>query len=199
MRKSFRTLSTGLAFLALFVVGGCATPPPRPAMVPFDETGSYGFSEIQLAADRYEVRYVSPRLRTSSIDPERSGEIEAQRQRSFDLALWRAAEVAERNGFPAFIVEQDNRNVALAVRTEPMSSPFWPYHPFYGYDRFGRYYPGFPYYPYPYDTGYRSRASVQVTAVLKVRMLEEPTEDSYDSAATVARLSESYGNATYPG
>jgi hypothetical protein len=199
MRKSIRTLATGLAFLALFVAGGCATAPPRPAMVPFAETGSYGFSETQLAPDRYEVRYVSPRLRTSSIDPEDSGEIEAQRQRSFDLALWRAAELATREGFPAFTVEQDNRNVAVTVRTEPVVSPFWPYHPFYGYDRFGRYYPGFPYYPYPYSTGYRSRASVQATAVLKVQMLEEQTGDSYDAAATAARLREAYGNATYPG
>ena len=195
----FRKIAAGAAFASAITVAGCATAPPRPAMVPFSETGEYGFSETRLAPDRYEVRYVTPRLRVSGTDPGESAEIQAERQRAFDLALWRAAQLALENGFSAFTVEQDNRDVALTVRTEPVLSPFWGY-PYYDrFDRFGPYYPYYPYYPYASYSGYRTWATARVTVALEVAMLEEPTEKSYDASATAARLQEAYGAATFPG
>jgi hypothetical protein len=53
-----------------------------------------------------------------------------------------------------------------------------------------------PYYGYGYPA-YRTSAAGRVVVNLTVRMLAEATTDSLDTAATVERLSKSYGAASF--
>jgi hypothetical protein len=189
-----------LPLLALLAValGGCATrQPPVAAMVAQSITGDYGYSEKVLAPDRYQVTFVSPQLRATR-DPNQNHGLESERQRVYDLALWRAAQLAVEKGYPAFKVEQESRDVDVAVNTYypapvPIFGPFrtwyWPYG--YGYG----YWPG--YYDDPYYYGYRSRAAGRVTVNLTVAMLQQPAEGSLDAAATVERLRKAYASATF--
>jgi hypothetical protein len=107
-------------------LGGCVSrEPPRPAMVAQSVAGDYGYSETQLAPDRFRISYVTPVLRIgSSVD--RASVLERERTRAYDLALLRASQVALANRFPAFEIEMDGRDAELAVRRD-RSYPAWPY------------------------------------------------------------------------
>src|SRR5262245_52211280 len=105
---SERTHFLVLALLAA-TLAGCATrQPPVAAMVAQSVTGDYGYSEKALAPDRYEVTFVSPQLRATR-DPDQNHGLESERQRVYDLALWRAAQLAMEKGYLAFKVEQESR------------------------------------------------------------------------------------------
>jgi hypothetical protein len=166
-------------------------------MVAMSQTGDFGYAEQKLAEDRYQVTYTTPRVRTSTSSEERSREVEALKQQAHDLAVWRAAQLTQQAGYPAFRIESDSRDADLTLRREgdPFYRPFpYPYPYFHGrgawpYDYDGPYYGGYR---------YRSDAWARVTGTLVVTFLREPTDDSLDAAATIKELSARYASATYP-
>jgi len=164
-------------------------------MVPLATTGEYGYSEKMIGQDLYEIRFTSPRLRATE-DDARSHGLEGEKQRAYDMALWRAAQLAQDTGHPAFKVQQESRDVDVAVRREPVY-PAYPPPPYY----YGRH-RDWPYYwPYPYYGGYdryRTRVSGHVVVDLTVKMLAKMTEGAFDSAATAERLKKVYSAASYP-
>jgi hypothetical protein len=193
---SKRSLLPLLALLAI-ALAGCATrQPPVAAMVAQSITGDYGYSDKALAPDRYQVTFVSPQLRATR-DPDQNHGLDTERQRVYDLALWRAAQLAVEKGYPAFKVEQESRDVNVAVNTyypppAPLFGPFGSWYWPYGYGNWPGYYGYDPYY-----YGYRSRAAGRITVNLIVAMLQQPTDGSLDAVATVERLRKAYGSATF--
>ena len=183
------------AFSALTAACAERRQPAVAAMVPQSANGVFGYSDKMVAPDLYEISYVSPRLRAAS-DPEGEHGLAGEKQRVYDLALWRAAQIAQEKKFPAFLVQHESRDVDVTVRRDPIypayPSPFlwghrcwdcdWPF----GY---------WPYY-YGYPT-YRTSAAGRVVVNLTVRMLAEATADSLDTAATVERLRKAYGSASF--
>lgn len=201
----------GVAAFAL--VAGCSGTqgPPRPVMVALDSTGGdYGFSETKLGESEYQIRYLEPRLRVSTDHSSRESAIDTAKQRSYDLALLRAAQLAEAQGYPALQVLRERRDADVDVTERRYQRP-WPFvgfgygyfgHPFYGsrpwfpyhYDE----YPYFPYYPYDGDYLAREAAFARVTATLTVKFLKEPREGSLDVAKTTSDLQKRYAGVTFP-
>src|SRR5690606_37592831 len=120
------------AVLTALLLAGCATSEPRPALVAYSDTGSYGYTEERVAERHYEIVYRSPEMTVPLEQSRREERLEAERQRAYDFALWHAAELAEAQGFAALTVEQDRRDADVSVRTD-RSPRLWPgfYGPFY--------------------------------------------------------------------
>lgn len=203
--QRIRHLVGRLAVLTLLGVGatlaGCAAPVPQAALVAKSEAGDYGYSETKLSETRYEMVYQSPELSISVDRSDRERELEAERQRAYDFALWHAAETARENGFAGLKVEKERRDADVNVqRTRTYSA--WPgyYGPFYS-----RYY-GYPYRygMWGYDdfccgpSSYQRWASARITVVLQVHFLREASEGALPVEATLAELASRYGTPTYP-
>ena len=181
--------------IAGFVVLGALTAacaeqrkPVVAAMVPQSSNGVFGYTDKMVAPDLYQVTYVSPRLRATQDTDEAHG-LAGEKQRVYDFALWRAAQLAQEKGFPAFAVQHESRDVDVTVRRDPV---YYPPPLFFGPCRWGGCgWPGYwPY--YPYDYGYRTSAAGRITVNLTVKMLAEATPESLDTDATIERLSKAY-------
>jgi hypothetical protein len=208
---STRSAALAAALILPAVLGGCETPAPRPAFTAYGQSGNFGYSDARLADDYYQVTYVTPYVPASADPKARDASLAEEKSKAYDLALWRAAQLAEKGGYPAFRVESESRDASVTVRKQPTFP--------YGYDPLWAYYGSGPVYqtsPFygnpPYQTGsnyshygqnsynsYASQAVATITADIKVRLLKETTPGSLDSKATESQLAARYGSATYPG
>jgi len=169
--------------------------PAVAAMVPQSTNGVFGYSDRMLAPDLYEVTYVSPRLRATK-SPDDAHGLVGEKQRVYDLALWRAAQLAQEKKFPAFQVQHESRDVDVTVRRDPVY-PVYPPPFFWGHRCWDCDWP-FGYWPYYYGyPTYRTSAAGRITVNLTVKMLAEATADSLDTAATIERLRKAYGSASF--
>jgi hypothetical protein len=197
-----RWLAIAGVVISATLTAACAEnrKPPVAAMVPQSTNGVFGYSDKMVAPDLYEVTYVSPPLRATQ-DADDAHGLAGEKQRVYDLALWRAAQLAQEKGFPAFQVQHESRDVDVTVRRDPVY-PAYPLAPiFFGHRcrwdcdwPFG-FWPGYPYdYGYP---SYRTQAAGRITVSLTVKMLANATADAQDTAATIERLRKAYGSATF--
>jgi len=205
--RNFRSFTRRWAAIANVVVLGTLTSacadnrkPPVAAMVPQSANGVFGYSDRILGPDLYEVTYVSPQLRATQ-DADNAHGLAGEKQRVYDLALWRAAQLAQEKKFPAFQVQYESRDVDVTVRRDPIYPAYPPAPIFWGHRcrwdcdwPFG-YWPGYPYY-YDYPS-YRTKAAGRITVKLTVKMLTKATADALDTAATLERLRKAYGSATF--
>lgn len=180
------------------LTAGCADKPqPRvAAMVPLGGNGDYGYSEKMIGPDLYMVRFTSPSLRANE-DAAGSHGLDGEKQRAYDMALWRAAQLAQQSGKLAFEVQQENRDVDVTVRRDRVYPAYVPGPYFYGrHCRWPCHWPG--YYDYGYYDRYRTKVTGRIVVDLKVKLLPHLTAGAFDAAATAERLSKSYGGASYP-
>lgn len=116
-----------ITLLTLVFVASCAGP-PRPLMIPFGEDTTYGFVDKPISATEYEVRYYGPMIYTQLTVRSWLDQIRHRAQTtSHDLALLRAAELAQTKGYRGFkvleadgtvrhyIVGRDYENVPVGV------------------------------------------------------------------------------------
>lgn len=180
------------------LVAGCADKPPAhvAAMVPLATTGEYGYSETMIGPDLYTVRFASPTLRARE-DAARSHGLEGEKQRAYDMALWRAAQLAQEAGRPAFQVQQESRDVDVTVSRDRIYRPYPGPYFFGGPCRWPCYWPGPYYYHDDYDR-YRTRVTGRVIVDLTVKLLARMSAGAFDTAATAARLGKIYSAASYP-
>jgi hypothetical protein len=194
-----------IAALAMVAVSACSAPAPRPAMVPIGEVGRYGYSISPAGLNQFEVNYVTPVLRTSLRDSTREEEIEAEKLRAYDLALWRAAQIAQERGYATFIVEESSRDADVEIDDGYYGNRYgYAWHNHFG-NPYGRYpygnpgyYPYFAYHPYAFGHYERPQASMQVHVWLAIREAAPDEAGALDTAATAARLAAAYANATWP-
>ena len=191
-------LCRALVFVAMpLLAAGCATPEPKPAFVAYGTAGTFGYSDTRLADDLYQVTYVTPYIRTATDEAGRAAELAQQKQQAYELALWRAAQLAEKAGYPAMQVENQSNDANVELRSEPDFSPA-PTPLYYNYGT-GPYYRPYPVYGYPWGyTGYTRRASAIITAQLRVRLLHDVTKDAIDTKTTETQLASRYAKTTYP-
>lgn len=185
-----------LGLAAAMLLSACATEPPPPLMSPYSETGRYGYVDRQTGRDRYEVSYIGPSVRTASTRPGRTDDTKAAKAEAYDLALWRAAQIAVDGGYEGFAIDDQNHEVEVTV-----NQGSYPYHrPYYGsyygpYGRFGRrsgfFYGGYPYFGYGGYALYRY-TTLRATVTLSVAMRKEAGADDFDAAATAARQAAKY-------
>jgi len=206
MIRPFRHAAIALGAATLLLAGGCSAPAPRPVMVEQSAEIPYGYNDLDLGDGRFEVTYETPVLRTSTGTLSREQDVEAQKQRAYDLALWRAAQIAVDRGYEHFVVVTSSSDADVEVpddRYDPAYAGFgygyghrhypFGYDPYYyGYDRFSP----FAYAPPP---RYKRDAQMRVTVTMTVREATAQEEGAMDAVATVARLSSRYANSTFPG
>src|SRR5262245_20972095 len=187
-----------LAIVALsLLAAGCATPEPKPAFVAYGTAGTFGYSDTRLSDDLYQVTYVTPYIRTATDEAGRTAELAQQKQQAYELALWRAAQLAEKAGYPAMQVENQSNDANVVLRSEPDFGPA-PTPLYYNYG-LGPYYRPYPVYGYPWGyTGYTRQAAAVITAQLRVRLLHDVTKDAIDTKATETQLASRYAKTTYP-
>jgi hypothetical protein len=170
------------------IVGGCQSAPPQPLMQPLaSEGGEFGYRDRDLDAERVEVTYVGPRFRDTYGD-DTSTEATAARDQAYDLALWRAAQIAKERGHPSFAVIQERRDVDSNTTVE--RSYGFPYP--YGYRR-----PWGPWPYYGYDD-YSVRSWSRATVTLVVDLTPAAGADTFDTAVTEERLRHRYLGEKWP-
>ncbi len=185
----FRTTTTMLAALALIAaLAGCVAGPRLPLMSPLDAGAGYGYSHDRLADDRFEVSYLGRDMRTSLNKSKRDVDAETARDLAYDLALWRAAELATQNDYPAFTVESAKSDLEVEIVDD---GPYFGHFGYFYADRF--YHPGF-YSPHAYGGVFRS-AWLQARATLTVVMHAAMREGAHEAAATAERLQAKHPDA----
>ena len=197
-----------IAFCAAsLLLAACTPSPPKPAMVAVGANGNYGYTEVMIEPDRYQVSYLTPRLKVSNSRTDRDAEIVAEKARAHDLALWRAAQLGRDKGFAALKILEEHTDSDVDTNVQRSYRPG-----FYGYYGYGshRYYPGgfgpVPWFPGDYPYGYwpgdyyyqRTTSSLRVNSRLEIKFFKTGAEGSRNIDDIIADMSKRYAEATYP-
>jgi len=173
-RRHFRPRAKliAAALLAMFVAA-CTTPPPKPAMVPLGQTGDFGYSEKDLDQDRIEVTYTGATIPVSSRQGRDDARVAAELDKIHDLALWRAAQIADQRGMAGMKVENETRDTDVNVTQQYVQhiAPYYPYYwhrPYYCCGPSWFYDDDYPYYYQPVR-----RANAQAVTKLTVLLLKQ--------------------------
>lgn len=186
--------------IAVALVGACATTPPRPAMVPLGQTGEFGYSERDLGQDRIEVTYTGANIRVSSTAGRDDSRVAAEQAKIHDLALWRAAQIADQRGMAGMRIENETRDTGVEVtrqyvqRVSPFGwGPHW--HPRFGYCCGPGWFYDDPFYYQPVR-----RAHAQAVTTLTVQLLKQYDPDDKTQLSvtdTLARMQSTRAGAVY--
>lgn len=179
MRAAAKALWLGL-LLGLCTLGACTATPPL--MSPLEHAKRYGYSDRELAPDRFEVSYQGPRHPVPSALPTLpEPQVAPVRAEALDLATWRAAALALARGFKGLRVidRQSFVDVRPDFLYDGTPSPTWRY-------------PGIVY----SSPGYAGTITVyvQARATLTAQFVATPQAGDLDAVATIATL-----RAAHPG
>jgi hypothetical protein len=167
-------------------LSACESHPAPPLLSPIAVAGAYGYSDLALGDNRYQISYAGPSQRSLRAPSARETTVAAERTQAYDFALWHAAQVTLAQGFIGFRVSNVRTNVdTLAEDYEPFYGP-----PFYPYHRFWE-----PYGPYsgPY-LGPSPYIYTRTEIVFDITLLHSLDPGDYDARDTIDQL-----NRTYPG
>lgn len=185
MPRARRSWSLGGLLLLLV---GCATGPQYPLYSPLTTTGSFGYSERALSSTSYRVTYISPRR--TAFSPHASQEPRRTQLLNLtnDMALMRAAELAQAHGAETFrVTQRDNdTDVNREYYDGWCRDPFWPRRPYY-------YYPGY------YRCGPDGYTYFQGRTTLTVEFGHKPGEEHFVTKDVLAQLQQAYPTARAPG
>lgn len=179
-----------LALAAAFA--GCTAAPEYPLLSPLAATGQFGYAETARGDDRFSVVYVTPVRYADGAGAADPRDAEAARQLGYDMALWRAAQLASARGLAGFRVSDRQADVTVypdPLDLEPVPPPFWGPLSWRYRDPFWRV--AGPWFP--------PRLLVTARVTLEVELLRQPGPGDYDAAREIARLDHAYpGAATAP-
>jgi hypothetical protein len=195
-----------LTAILLISVAACTTPaPPKPAMVALGTGGGdFGYTSKDLAPDRIEVTYRGDRVSVSVSNPRDDSRTKAEQDMARDLALWRAAQIANERGKGGLKVENEKSDSDVEVqhrsyyRPSPFYDPFWdPYD-----DPFWPHYRRRPFFyddwPYSYQQVRTATARAEITLTVTLYQSFDPKIDGMLSTAeTLAKLKATRSGAVY--
>lgn len=189
----------GPALLAGVLLAACTTPVPKPAMVPLGQTGDFGYSERDLGGDRIEVTYTGASVRVPTDADRDDPRVKAELAKTHDLALWRAAQIADARGMAGLKIDNETRDTDIEVTQHlvPHSSPlgYRPYwHPYGYYGRPGWFYDD-PFYYRPVRRGAGRVTTTLSVTLFKTLNPEDPTQLSVKE--TLTRLQGARTGAAY--
>jgi hypothetical protein len=199
MRRRHRHLRVmAIAFFARRVavvllaatLAACETGPSLPLLSPIEQARTYGYSETAKGPEKVEVTFVAPTQRSTRFQPERDADANAARTRATDMALWRAAQIAQQRGFAGFRVTQTRADTDVYhddYWDDPFYGPGWgPWGPWRG-RRFG--------WPYPYYPSASPYTWVQPRVSLDVELRNELAPGDYKAADVISELRRRYPQA----
>jgi hypothetical protein len=164
-------------------------------MTPVDVAHSFGYSDIRLPDGNYEVSYVAPALQGFGYRFDQSPTERQGKSLAFDMAIWRAAQIAQAEGFRGFSVADTKSNSDIQQRAGYYDDPWgpgwgggWGGGPYWGGWHRGPWGPNSSFYYNPPET------SVQVEVKLAVALSNNLKPGDYDAASAIDQL-----RRTYPG
>lgn len=193
-----------LAAVLLISLGACASAPPKPAMVPLGSSGGdFGYSSKEVGPDRVEVTYRGDAVSVSASNPRDDGRTKAEQDKAHDLALWRAAQIAQERGKAGFKIESEHRDSDIEVQRrtyyrpspfydpfwDPYDDPFWPRYrrPFWHDD-----------WPYSYQQVRTATARAEITLIVTLYQNYDPKVDGmFSTAETLTKLKAIRSGAVY--
>ncbi len=182
--------SGGLALAAALTIAGCAPEARHPLYTPLEAAESFGYSEQRLSETSYKVTYSAPVRRTYAYGrEERKQETEERLALAYDLALWRAAELALAHGYPAFEVSDRDNAVQVDIRHD-----YYPHYPFFHH---GHHF-GHGFFPHHFYGYYDRYAELAARVSIAVGFRDAPAAESFDAQATLKRLRAKYPDAAGP-
>jgi len=194
-----------LTAVLLISLTGCIAPaPPKPAMVALGTSGDFGYSSKDLGSDRIEVVYRGDAVTVSSSNPRDDARTQMELDKAHDLALWRAAQIAEERGLAGLKIENEKRDSDVEVqrrsyyRPSPFYDPFWgPYDdPFWPHYR--RPYYGYGGWPYSYHQVRNATARAEITLTVTLYPEYDPkVEGMLSTAETLSKLKTTRSGAMY--
>jgi hypothetical protein len=177
-----------LGFLCLAALAsGCTIGPSAPLLSPVEIAKSYGYSETALGDTRYQVTYVAPAQRTGRSVDVRAATTAAERKLAYDLATWRAAQLALVHGYAGFRVGNTNADVN-AFQEEPTYLP----PPWWGPGDFHRPYFGAPWGPYWEESPF---ILLQLSLTIEFVMQPSPGVGDVDARQLIEQLRRLYPGA----
>ena len=184
---SFRPAALAALALAGASLGSCASGPGYPLLTPVDVARNFGFADTRLPDGRYEVSYVAPPMQGFGYRYDQSPTEKQGKSLAFDMAIWRAAQIAEAQGFQGFSVADTKSNSDIQQRAAYYDDPWgpsWGPGPYWSRHR-----PPFGWGDYnPPET------SVQVEVKLAVALSNSLKPGDYNAADAIQQLRQ-----TYPG
>jgi hypothetical protein len=186
-RWIMRRQGAWLAVLLVLGLGGCATGPEYPLLSPIAAARTFGYSEAPIGPDRYLVSYVTPTRIAGFYGGPHAAEANEARTIGYDMAVWRAAQLAQAQGFLGFRVTDRRSDVNIYPNPydydvgPPYWGPYWNrWSPFWG--------PYGPYRPFP------PRANIVARVSIEVLLLHDLKPGDYNAQDAIRQL-----QATYPG
>lgn len=163
--------------------------------------GNFGFSDRNVDGDTIEVTYRGAEVKVSARNPRADSRVTAEREKVHDLALLRAARIAQERGIAALRIVTEKSDTDIDVQSYPRCrpAPFWGY-PGFGYYGYG-YRHGYGYgWPEPYICTENRWASAKAISTITVDLVAQPVagDQSLSAVETIARLEKIYAGATYP-
>ena len=196
-----------LIAVLLISLAACTTPaPPKPAMVPLGTGGDFGYASKDLATDRIEVVYRGDAVSVSVSNPREDSRTKAELDKAHDLALWRAAQIANERGKAGLKIENEQRDSDVEVQRrsyyrpspfydpflDPYDDPFWPRHGFY------HHHPFYDDWPYSYQQVRTATARAEITLTVVLYQAYDPkVEGMLSTAETLAKLKAARSGAVY--
>lgn len=114
-----------LSFLVILAMTACGGAGRYPLLSPIAQAGSHGYSEEPLGGDRYIVTFVGPSRLSASAPAARDRDAQGARQEALDLAIWRAAQIAQSAGAAGFRVVNQSSTVDVAAQPTYYDQQFY--------------------------------------------------------------------------
>lgn len=197
--RRYRAYRAGFIAAAIaLLVGACA--PGAPLYVPFQSGTGHGFTDRQLSPERFEVNYKAPTKATYAFTKaQQKSDSDRRITLAYDMALWRASELALRHEFPAFSVINRSNDVNVNTHYDPYHT--FPYDSCYSYFN-NRAVPqiGCPYsYVYGYPSPADRYALIDAQVTLTIKFERETKPGAFGAQETIDRVRAQYPNALAPG
>lgn len=185
---------------AVLLLGACATYEPATisAPLPVEQGDGVGYAEKQVGPDLYEVFYYGPYSRAPVFGRRSDLARESAKEFAYDMALWRTAEISNKDGEGAFQVVESETEVEVDTSRIPrlhlgvgFGHGFHHSHFLYGdhyrlFGPFGRRGSGL------YSPSHFERAYVQADTKLVAKLVPKDTPGAFTAERVFQGVSEKY-------
>lgn len=174
------------ALVLAFALTACAALPTYPLLSPIAAAQNFGYAETKRGDDRYSVTYTTPTRASFAPAGPDADDADAARRLGYDMAVWRAAELASAGGFAGFHVSHRQADVSYYPDPADLDFPRDYWGPAWWRLRQPFWQEGRPWLP--------PRLLIAARVTIAVELLHAPGAGDYETAGELARLEK-----TYPG